>query len=115
MYQIIRITGRDGTAKADPEAREHLGCIGEAKMEENCVLFHCRYDRRGDPCDRYIRTSLVQSWKKDRGDHEQRLPPGPHQDDRIRPPPRRGGGAAFPYASTYRVTPKRRARRSLAA
>lgn len=66
MYQIIRITGRDGTAKADPEAREHLGCIGEAKMEENCVLFHCRYDRRGDPCDRYIRTSLVQSWKKDR-------------------------------------------------
>ena len=72
MYQIIRITGRDGTAKADPEAREHLGCIGEAKMEENCVLFHCRYDRRG-------------------------------------------GGAAFPYASTYRVTPKRRARRSLAA
>ena len=66
MYQIIRITGRDGTAKADPEAREHLGCIGEAKMEENCVLFHCRYDRRGAPCDRYIRTSLVQSWKKDR-------------------------------------------------
>ena len=65
MYQIIRITGRDGTAKADPEAREHLGCIGEAKMEENCVLFHCRYDRRGDPCDRYIRTSLVEDWKKD--------------------------------------------------
>lgn len=30
------------------------------------MLFHCRYDRRGDPCDRYIRTSLVQSWKKDR-------------------------------------------------
>ena len=66
MYQIIRITGRDGTAKADPEAREHLGCIGEAKMEENCVLFHCRYDRRGDPCDRYIRTSLVKTWKKDK-------------------------------------------------
>ena len=40
MYQIIRITGRDGTAKADPEAREHLGCIGEAKMEENCMLFN---------------------------------------------------------------------------
>ena len=66
MYQIIRITGRDGTAKADPEAREHLGCIGEAKMEENCVLFHCRYDRRGDPCDKYIRTSLVQNWQKDK-------------------------------------------------
>ena len=28
MYQIIRITGRDGTAKADPEAREHLGPEG---------------------------------------------------------------------------------------
>ena len=28
--------------------------------------FRERYDRRGDPCDRYIRTSLVRSWKKDK-------------------------------------------------
>ena len=34
-------------------------------MDEGCVLFHCRYDRRGDPCDRYIRTSVVQAWDKD--------------------------------------------------
>lgn len=66
MYQIVRITDKEGVAKASPEDRENLGCIGEAKMEDGCVLLHCRYDRRGDPCDRYIRTSLVQSWKKDK-------------------------------------------------
>ena len=66
MYQIVRITDKEGVAKASPEDREHLGCIGEAKMDEGCVLIHCRYDRRGDPCDRYIRTSLVQSWQKDK-------------------------------------------------
>ena len=64
MYQIVRITDREGVAKADSADRERLGCIGEAKMDEGCVLIHCRYDRRGDPCDKYIRTSLVQSWKK---------------------------------------------------
>ena len=66
MYQIVRITDKEGAAKAGAEDRERLGCIGEAKMDEGCVLLHCRYDRRGDPCDRYIRTSLVRSWKKDK-------------------------------------------------
>ena len=66
MYQIVRITDKEGVAKASPEDRENMGCIGEAKMDEGCVLLHCRYDRRGDPCDRYIRTSYVQSWKKDK-------------------------------------------------
>lgn len=66
MYQIVSITDREGVAKADSADRERLGCIGEAKMDEGCVLIHCRYDRRGDPCDKYIRTSLVQSWKKDK-------------------------------------------------
>lgn len=65
VYQIIRITDREGVSKGG-ENRERLGCIGEAKMEDGCVLIHCRYDHRGDPCDRYIRTSLVQSWKKDK-------------------------------------------------
>ena len=65
MYQIVRITDREGVARADPESRERVGVIGEAKMEDNCVLIHCHYDRRGERCDRYIRTSLVQSWKKD--------------------------------------------------
>ena len=66
MYQIVRITDKSGVAKASPEDREHQGCIGEAKMEDGCALIHCRYDRRGDPCDRYIRTSLVQNWQKDK-------------------------------------------------
>ena len=66
MYQIIRITDKEGVGKTDPESMARLGCIGEAKMEEGCVLVHCRYDRRGDPCDRSIRTSLVQTWKKDK-------------------------------------------------
>ena len=66
MYQIVRITDKSGAAKASPADREHQGCIGEAKREDGCVLIHCRYDRRGDPCDRYIRTSLVQNWQKDK-------------------------------------------------
>ena len=65
VYQIIRITDRAGAAKDSPEDRANQGCIGEAKMEDGCVLMHCRYDRRGDPCDRYIRTSFVQHWQKD--------------------------------------------------
>ncbi len=56
MYQITRITDKDGVTKVGAEG---MGCIGEAQMEEGCVLFHCRYNQRGDPCDRYIRTSLV--------------------------------------------------------
>lgn len=66
MYQIIRITDKEGVSKTDSESSARLGCIGDARMEEGCVLLHCRYDRRGDPCDRYIRTSLVTSWKKDK-------------------------------------------------
>ena len=66
MYQIVRITDRKGVAKTGKEYVERLGCIGEAKMEDGCVLIHCRYDKRGEPCDRYIRTSLVQDWKKDK-------------------------------------------------
>ena len=66
MYQIVRITDRKGVAKGEKEYIERLGCIGEAKMEDGCVLIHCRYDKRGEPCDRYIRTSLVQNWKKDK-------------------------------------------------
>ncbi len=66
MYQITRITDKAGVAKADAESRRRLGCMGEAKMQDGCVLIHCRYDGRGDPCDRYIRTSLVENWKKDK-------------------------------------------------
>ncbi|MDE7055424.1 MAG: hypothetical protein K2O84_11560 [Oscillospiraceae bacterium] len=66
MYQIMRITDKEGVAKAEPADLANQGCIGDAKMEDNCVLFHCRYDKRGEPCDRYIRTSLVQDWKKDK-------------------------------------------------
>ena len=66
MYQIRRITDKSGVVKNSPEDREHQGCIGEAKMEDGCVLIHCRYDRRGEACDRYIRTSIVQNWQKDK-------------------------------------------------
>ena len=66
MYQITRITDMQGVAKADPESQSYLGCVGDAKMEDGCVLFHCRYNRRGDPCDRYIRTSLIKDWRKDK-------------------------------------------------
>ena len=63
MYQITRITDKEGVTKAGAEG---VGCIGEAKMEEGCVLFHCRYDQRGEPCDRYIRTSLARTGKRTR-------------------------------------------------
>ena len=66
MYQIMRITDKEGVAKAEPADRANQGCIGDAKMEDNCLLFHCHYDKRAEPCDRYIRTSLVQDWKKDK-------------------------------------------------
>ena len=66
MYQIVRITDKEGVAKASPEDRENLGCIGEAKMDEGCVLIHCRYDRRGDPRGRYIPTSPGPAWEKDK-------------------------------------------------
>ena len=66
MYQIMRITDKEGVAKADPADLAHPGCIGDAKMDDGCVLFHCRYDKRGEPCNRYIRTSIVKDWKKDR-------------------------------------------------
>ena len=66
MYQIIRITDREGVAKTGPEEVKNRGCIGEAKMEDGCVLMHCRYNRHGEPCDHYIRTSLVQHWQKDK-------------------------------------------------
>ena len=65
MYQIVRITDKEGTARVDAESRSRLGSIGDAKMDDGCVLIHCRYDRRGDPCDVYIRTSLVKAWNKD--------------------------------------------------
>ncbi len=66
MYQITHITDKEGVTKANPEDLAHQGCIGDAKMEDGCVLFHCHYDKRGNPCNRYIRTSLVQDWKKDK-------------------------------------------------
>ena len=66
MYQIMRITDKAGVTKADQESLTNQGCIGDAKMEDGCVLIHCRYDKRGEPCDRYIRTSIVQDWKRDR-------------------------------------------------
>lgn len=66
MYQITHITDMQGVAKPDPESQAYLGCVGDAKMEDGCVLFHCRYDRRGEPCDRYIRTSLIKDWRKDK-------------------------------------------------
>lgn len=66
VYQIIRITDKEGNVKNGAQDLEHTGCVGEPKMDEGCVLFHCRYNRRGASCDRFIRTSLVQAWKKDK-------------------------------------------------
>jgi len=66
MYQITRITDKEGVARADVDSQERLGCMGDAKMEDGCVLIHCRYDRKGNPCDKYIRTSLVQHWDKNK-------------------------------------------------
>ena len=64
MYKIERITNRSGVIKTDEESRRNMGCIAAAKMEDGCVLLHCRRDNQGSICDRYIRTSLVQSWDK---------------------------------------------------
>lgn len=66
MYQIVRITDKNGTIKSGPEDAKNLGCMGDAKMDDGCVLMHCHYDQHGAPCDRYIRTSLVKEWQKDR-------------------------------------------------
>jgi len=66
MYQITRITDKEGVARVDVDSQERLGCMGDAKMEDGCVLIHCRYDRKGNPCDKYIRTSLVQHWDKNK-------------------------------------------------
>lgn len=65
MYQITRITNRSGGMRTDEQARQYMGCIASAKMEEGCVLLHCCRDRDNRTCDRYIRTSYVQSWNKD--------------------------------------------------
>lgn len=65
MYQITRITDMQGTPKTDSESSSYLGCVGDAKMEDGRVLFHCHYDRWGEPCNRYIKTSPVKDWKKD--------------------------------------------------
>lgn len=62
MYQITRITDKEGAVKED--GRAYVGCVGDAKMEGGSVLFHCSYDSRGERCDRFIRTSLIQNWKK---------------------------------------------------
>ena len=66
MYQIVRITDKNGNVKSGPEEAKNLGCVGDAKVEEGCVLMHCHYDQHGKPCDRYIRTSMVKDWKKDK-------------------------------------------------
>lgn len=64
MYRIEKITDRHGVIKTDEESRRNMGCIAAAKMDEGCVLLHCRRDNQDKVCDRYIRTSLVQSWDK---------------------------------------------------
>lgn len=66
MYQIVRITDKKGVVKTGPEEAKNLGCVGEAKMDDGCVLVHCRYDHHGQPCDRFIHTSMVKEWKKDK-------------------------------------------------
>ena len=65
MYHIARITDRSGVVKTDDDSRRYMGCLAAAKMEEGCVLLHCRRDNQGNPCDRYIRTSIMQHWNKD--------------------------------------------------
>lgn len=66
MYQITRITDKNGAAKTEPSDLANLGCVGDAKMEDGCVLFRCRYDKRGEPSKRCIKTSLMKDWKKDK-------------------------------------------------
>ena len=66
MYQIVRITDREGVPRPGRGDRERGGCSGEAQRDGAGGPLHGRSERRGDPCDKYIRTSLVQSWKKDK-------------------------------------------------
>jgi len=66
MYKIEKITDRNGLIKTDEESRRHMGCLAAAKMEEGCALLHCRRDNAGHVCDRYIRTSLIQNWSKNK-------------------------------------------------
>ena len=65
MYKIEKITNRKGWIKDDEDSVRHMGCIVAAKMEDGCALLHCRKDNQGRTCDRYIRTSLIQNWKKE--------------------------------------------------
>lgn len=65
LYQIIRITDSQGVSRNTAEDRERLGCIGSAKMDNGCVLMHLCRDGLGQPLNRYLRTSLMQSWDKD--------------------------------------------------
>ena len=39
MYQIVRITDKNGAVKTGPEDAKNLGCMGDAKMDDGCVLF----------------------------------------------------------------------------
>lgn len=66
MYRIEKITDRKGWVKTDEESCKHTGCLATAKMEDGCALLHCRKDNQGRICDRYIRTSLIQNWTKDK-------------------------------------------------
>ena len=40
MYQIKHITDKEGVAKAEAADRAHLGCIGDAKMEDEIGRAH---------------------------------------------------------------------------
>ena len=64
MYKIDKITDHKGWIKEDDDSCRYTGCLVTAKMEDGCALLHCRKDNQGRACDRYIRTSLIQNWKK---------------------------------------------------
>ena len=66
MYKIEKITDRKGLIKTDDESRRNMGCLAAAKMEDGCALLHCRRDNTGHVCDRYIRTSMIQTWSKNK-------------------------------------------------
>ena len=66
MYKIEKITDHKGWIKEDDDSVRHMGCLVSAKMEDGCALLHCRKDNKGSVCDRYIRTSLVQHWEKNK-------------------------------------------------
>ena len=71
MYKIVKITDRNGIIKTDEDSRRHMGCLAAAKMEDGCALLRCRRDNAGHACDRYIRTSLIQNWKKNDANFEE--------------------------------------------